>query len=72
MNLSQIVPGSVKEDGDTIDIDFTPANYTPTVVEGISDATTDLTAHLNGIDTALANVEVEPPQILQQHNLQLI
>ena len=61
MNLSQIVPGSIKADGDTIDMDFTPANYTPEVVAGIAESTTDLAAHLNGIDTALVNVQAVEP-----------
>jgi hypothetical protein len=39
-------------DGDKLDIDFTPTNYTPTTT-GEADDTDDLAAHLKGIDNAL-------------------
>lgn len=50
-----IDPDSNTIDGDKLDIDFTPTNYTPTTT-GVSEASDvdDLAAHLKGIDNALA------------------
>lgn len=48
--------GAISIDGDQLDIDFTPSNYTPdsaTPAEASDDD--DLTAHLQGIDTALGS-----------------
>ena len=41
-------------DGDLLDIDFTPTNYTPDDSPAEADDVDDLTAHLKGIDTKLA------------------
>jgi len=43
-------------DGDKVDIDFTPGNYTPSASPAEADDEDDLTAHLYGIDQVLANV----------------
>ena len=40
-------------DGDKLDIDFSPSNYTPGTVENVTESTAHLTSHLNGIDTAI-------------------
>jgi hypothetical protein len=40
-------------DGDKLDIDFTPSNYTPDDSISEADDVDDLAAHLKGIDTAL-------------------
>jgi len=41
-------------DGDHLDIDFTPSNYTPDASPAEADDVDSLAAHLKGIDTALA------------------
>ena len=40
-------------DGDKLDIDFSPSNYTAATVSNITDSTAQLTSHFQGIDTAL-------------------
>lgn len=40
-------------DGDQVDIDFTPTNYTPDATPAEAADVDDLTAHLKGIDTAV-------------------
>lgn len=52
---SHIHAGSDEIDGDKLDIDFTPDYYTPATVAGVADNVDDLSAHLQGIDTVLAN-----------------
>ena len=42
-------------DGDKLDIDWTPANYTPDATIAEADDVDDLSAHLKGIDTALGS-----------------
>ena len=42
-------------DGDHLDVDFTPANYTPDASPAEADDVDALAAHLKGIDTALAS-----------------
>jgi len=42
-------------DGDKVDIDFTPGNYTPSASPAEADDEDDLTAHLYGIDQAIAD-----------------
>ncbi len=44
-------------DGDKLDISFVPTNYTRTDTAETDD-TSDLTAHLKGIDNVLANVDI--------------
>lgn len=46
--------GADEIDGDTLDIDFTPANYTPDVTPPEVTNVDELTSHLKGIDDALA------------------
>jgi hypothetical protein len=46
--------GSDEIDGDVLDIDYTPANYTRTVAPAEVTNVEELTAHLAGIDAALA------------------
>lgn len=41
-------------DGDKLDIDYTPTNYSPDATAAEADDVDDLAAHLKGIDTALA------------------
>ena len=51
--------GADEIDGDQLDIDFTPTNYTPDITPPeVTDADM-LTAHLAGIDNALASVGAE-------------
>jgi hypothetical protein len=45
--------GADEVDGDKLDIDFTPANYTPDTTPAEADHVDQLSAHLAGIDTAL-------------------
>jgi len=40
-------------DGDKVDVDFTPSNYTPSAAPAEADDVDDLAAHLKGIDSAL-------------------
>lgn len=50
------VTGAADEiDGDKLDIDWNPTNYTPTTSPTEADSVDNLTAHLAGIDTALAD-----------------
>jgi hypothetical protein len=44
-------------DGDTVDIDFTPTNYTPDTSPPEANDIDDLAAHLAGIDTAIEEGE---------------
>ena len=46
--------GADEVDGDQVDIDFTPSNYTPTIAPAEATDLDHLTAHLAGIDNALA------------------
>jgi hypothetical protein len=48
--------GSDQIDGDKLHIDFTPTNYTPTTAPAESDDVDDLTAHLAGLDAAVASI----------------
>ena len=56
--------GSAEVDADRLELDFGPANYTPTFTGtgGHASAATDLTAHLKGIDNALAGGGTVAPQ----------
>lgn len=45
--------GSDELDGDTLDVTFTPSNYTPDATPAEANDVDDLAAHLKGIDTAL-------------------
>lgn len=45
--------GADEIDGDKLDIDFTPSNYTPATTPAEADNADNLTAHLYGIDAAL-------------------
>jgi hypothetical protein len=45
--------GTDEIDGDHLDIDFTPSNYTPATTPAEADNVDDLAAHLQGIDTVL-------------------
>lgn len=53
---THIEGGSDVIDGDRLEIDFTPVNYTQDASPGEVDATNQLTAHLKGIDDALTPV----------------
>jgi hypothetical protein len=48
--------GADEVDGDKLDIDWTPTNYTPTVAPAEVDSLDNLTAHLAGIDAILAGI----------------
>jgi hypothetical protein len=49
-----ITGGTAEIDGDKLDIDWTPSNYTPSTSPSEADNEDNLTAHLYGIDQALA------------------
>lgn len=52
--------GAAELDGDKVDIDWTPSNYTPTTSPSEADSLDNLTAHLAGIDTAIGAVAGAP------------
>ncbi len=54
-NQALILPGTNQLDGDQVDIDYTPSNYTPTLT-GVAADTDDLAAHLKGLDDALSTI----------------
>lgn len=53
---SHITGGSDELDGDQVDIDFTPSNYTPSTAPVEVTNVDHLSAHLAGIDSALAPI----------------
>jgi len=53
---THITSGSDEIDGDQLDIDFTPSNYTPITAPAEVTDLDHLSAHLAGIDTALGTV----------------
>lgn len=56
---SHITGGSDEIDGDQVDIDWNPNNYTPTTAPTEATNVDHLTAHLAGIDGVLADVIVD-------------
>lgn len=52
---THITSGSDEIDGDKLDIDWNPTNYTPDIVTNYADSVDNLTAHLKGIDDKLAS-----------------
>lgn len=50
---THVTGGSDEIDGDKLDIDWTPANYTPTTSPSEADHADNLTAHLAGIDAEI-------------------
>lgn len=52
---THITGGSDEIDGDRIDIDFNPTNYTPTTSPSEANNVDNLSAHLAGIDNRVAN-----------------
>ena len=57
-DASHITGGSDVIDGDKLEVSWSPANYTRTLVTNYSTSTSDLTSHLKGIDTALSSGSV--------------
>lgn len=57
-NARHIRGGADEIDGDKIDIDFTPINYTPTTSPAEVTNVDELTAHLAGIDGYLGNTGI--------------
>ena len=55
-DATHITSGSDEIDGDKLDIDWNPSNYTPATVEDYADSVDNLTAHLKGIDSAIGSV----------------
>ena len=55
---SHITSGTDEIDGDKLDIDWTPVNYTPTVTAQ-SDNVDHLSSHLSGIDILLGNIQTD-------------
>ena len=58
-----ISSGAISIDGDQIDIDFTPTNYTPDAAPAEASDVDDLTAHLKGIDTQFASASITEDQL---------
>jgi hypothetical protein len=58
-----ITGGSAEIDGDQLDIDFTPTNYTPSTAPAEASDLDHLTAHLAGIDNAIAGVSTETKNV---------
>ena len=54
-DASHVTGGSDEIDGDKLDIDWNPTNYTPATVESYADSVDNLTAHLKGIDAAIGS-----------------
>lgn len=52
---NHVTGGSDEVDGDKLDIDWTPSNYTPATSPTEADNADNLTAHLYGIDQALGS-----------------
>jgi hypothetical protein len=52
-DATHITGASDEIDGDKLDIDWNPTNYTPATVTDYADSVDNLTAHLSGIDTEL-------------------
>ena len=56
-HASAHITGATDEiDGDKLDIDWNPANYTPATVTDYSTSADNLTSHLKGIDTAVGGM----------------
>jgi len=51
-----ITGGADQIDGDKLDIDWTPSNYTPTISPSEANNVNNLTAHLAGVDATLASI----------------
>jgi hypothetical protein len=67
-----ITLGSDEIDGDKLDIDWNPTNYMPATVINYADSVDNLTAHLNGIDSALIQgiiVSWTAAETLAQYNV---
>ena len=66
-NARHVRGGSDEIDGDVLDIDYVPSNYTRDVTPPQVTNVEELTAHLAGIDTALAGVsatDIKSSQVL--------
>lgn len=61
---THIKDGSDETDGDKIDIDWNPTNYTPDTTPTEVDNVDHLTAHLYGIDQAFAAILASKPRYL--------
>lgn len=59
-----ITGGSDEMDGDKLDVDWTPTNYTPATTPAEADNVDNLTAHLYGIDQALSAAGLSAAEIL--------
>lgn len=65
VKVSDLVSGGPAEiDGDKIDIDYAPTNYTPDTTPAEVGSASELSAHLAGIDNALADLSGE--EIVQE------
>ena len=54
-DATHITSGTDEIDGDKLDIDWNPTNYTPALVTNYADSVDNLTAHLKGIDVELGS-----------------
>lgn len=56
---THITGGSAEIDGDKLDVDWNPTNYTPTTSPSEADNADNLTAHLAGIDNRVEELEAD-------------
>jgi hypothetical protein len=60
VKVADLISGGAAEiDGDKLDIDYSPSNYTPDTTPAVVDNASELSAHLAGIDNALAGISTE-------------
>ena len=60
VKVADLISGGAAEvDGDKLDIDYSPSNYTPDTTPAEVDNASELSTHLAGIDNALAGVSAE-------------
>ena len=55
-NIQSQLNAKASDDGDVLDIDFLPTNYTPDTTPTEVSLTTQLTSHLAGVDNVLATI----------------
>jgi len=66
---THITGGTDEIDGDQLDIDFTPSNYSPSTTPAEATSVDHLTAHLAGIDDSLVLVSASSDGLQPQSNL---
>ena len=60
VKVADLISGGAAEiDGDKLDIDYSPTNYTPDTTPAVVDNASELSAHLAGIDNAISGISTE-------------